>query len=56
MKNWRTTVIGALGAAVTVAIQLVQTGAVEPTTLAISVAMAFLGYLAKDAGVSGTDK
>ena len=56
MKNWRTTLIGACSAAVLIALNLIQTGTVDIKTIATAAGIAFVGYLAKDAGVSGTEK
>lgn len=56
MKNWKTTLFGALGAALTVAVPLMQTGGVSLKDVAVAAAIAFIGYFAKDAGVSGTQK
>jgi len=56
MRNWKTTLFGALGAAVQVALPLIQTGTVSIKDIAIAAALALIGYFAKDAGISGTDK
>ncbi len=53
MKNWRTTITGLLSAAGLVVVNLIQTGTVDPKTLAIAAALAILGALAKDAQVTG---
>lgn len=58
MKNWKTTLLGVLGAAVTAAVGYYQqTGDVVNWQAYVSAAgMAALGYFAKDAGVSGPEK
>ena len=56
MKNWRTTVLG-IGSAIGITVlQLISTGTVDIKTLAVAGALAGLGYISKDAGVSGTEK
>jgi hypothetical protein len=56
MRNWRTTIVGVLGA-VYVAVQpIIQTGGVDWPALGVAAFMAAIGYFAKDAGVSGTAK
>lgn len=55
-KNWRTTLAGGLAAAATVALSLAQSGTVDGRTIGCAAGLAFIGYLAKDAGVSGTEK
>ena len=56
MKNWKTTLIGSIGAVFTVVWPLFQTGGVELKDIVSAGVLALLGYLAKDAGVSGTQK
>lgn len=48
MKSWKTTLAGILGAAATGAISCVQTGTVDPQTVALMAGLAAVGYLAKD--------
>lgn len=56
MKNWRTTIAGMIGAGATVALTYLQSGVLDGKTLGIAAAIGALGYLSKDAGVSGTEK
>jgi hypothetical protein len=56
MKNWRTTIIGALAAGGTAALSYFQTGGLDMKTAAIVAGFAVLGFFSKDAGVSGTQK
>jgi glutamate-1-semialdehyde aminotransferase len=56
MKNWRTTLAGVIGAAVTVALPMVQGGTLDSKTLAYAAGLAAVSWLAKDAGQTGTDK
>lgn len=56
MKNWKTTIIGAIGAVFTVVWPLFQTGNVDIKDVVSAGVLALLGYLAKDAGVTGTAK
>lgn len=56
MKNWKTTFIGAIGAVFTVVWPLLQTGGVEVKDIVSAGVLALLGYLAKDAGVTGPQK
>lgn len=56
MKNWKTTLWGALGAILNVIIAALTTGSVDPKTVIVSATLAGIGYVAKDAGVSGTEK
>jgi len=48
MKNWRTTLIGALGAALTVVLPLVQSGTVGVNDIVIAGILAALGYHSAD--------
>lgn len=61
MRNWRTTLVGAISAvvlAIQPILELVQGdfSQVNWTQLAFAATLALLGYLTKDAGVSGTQK
>ncbi len=57
MKNWRATLAGAAGAVVTYLVNFFQTGQVlDYRAMSISAAMVALGYLSKDAGVTGDRK
>ena len=53
MKNWKTTLAGALGAALIVALELYQKGTLDVNTILISAAIAAVGFLAKDMNVTG---
>lgn len=55
-KNWRTTLAGMIGAAVTVALPMVQGGTLDGKTLAYAGGLAAVAWLAKDAGQSGVEK
>lgn len=59
MKNWKTTILGAI-AAILVAIQPIieaaQGGEINWVQLGFAAALAAMGYLSKDAGVTGTEK
>jgi len=55
MKNWRTTIIGAIGAAFIAIQPLIETGVIDWKAVAIAALVALFGYLAKDAGVSGKE-
>ncbi len=54
-KNWRTTIVGLLTAGGYAALTAMQ-GGVQPKDAAIIGGIAALGWLSKDAGISGTDK
>jgi hypothetical protein len=54
MMSWKTTLVGCVGAALNALLPLLKTGSVDAQTLITSVAMALLGYLAKDFNVTGT--
>jgi hypothetical protein len=56
MRNWRTTMVGLATAGLYGAIEIIQTGVVEPKVILIAAGIAALGYFSKDAGVSGTVK
>jgi len=58
MKNWRTTLIGAITAAVSAVIVYVQSGGdlTDWKLYVIPSLLAAWGYYTKDAGVSGTAK
>jgi lysozyme family protein len=55
-KNWKTTLVGAVMGALIVGLQLIQTGTTDLKTIAVAVAVALLGALAKDFNVTGTGK
>ena len=56
MKNWKTTIAGAIGAAAITLQSLYANGDIDLKTAAMAVAVAILGYFAKDAGVIGAGK
>lgn len=57
MVNWKTTLIGALLAAANYIGTAWATGNfTDPKTILVSALMLALGYVAKDAGVTGTNK
>jgi nicotinamide riboside transporter PnuC len=56
MKNWRTTLVGALLAVLTIIQPLIEDGTVTPIRIAIAGAIALLGYLMKDFSVTGTGR
>lgn len=57
MKSWRTTAAGVTLATVTYVVNYLNTGqAIDFKAMAIGAAMVALGYLSKDAGVTGDRK
>lgn len=56
MKSWKTTIAGAIGAAIAAAIPLIQTGTIELKDIAIAATLAFIGFFAKDSNVTGGTK
>jgi len=55
MKNWKTTLVGLVGAAIQIALPMLSSGlAVKDIISAVIIGL--LGILAKDAGVTGTAK
>lgn len=57
MKNWKTTLAGALGAAVTLLIAQLSTGTITLKDAAIAAVLTFIGAFAKDfdtTGIGGT--
>lgn len=56
MKNWRTTLVGALIAGALVTLELLQNGSVDLKTAVIAGGIAVLSFLAKDFNISGTAK
>ena len=55
MKNWKTTLIGLAGAAVQIAVPMLQSG-VSLRDITTAVIIGLLGFFAKDAGVTGVSK
>lgn len=53
MKNWKTTLTGALIAAAIVVLELVKTGTVDAKSLITAGAFALLGGISKDFNVTG---
>lgn len=53
MKNWKTTIAGVIGAVVTTAVTLYQTGTLDIKTIVTACALAAIGILAKDLNVTG---
>lgn len=56
MKSWKTTLVGAIGAALTVALPMIGGGPIAWSTVGTAAAIAALGYFAKDAGITGAEK
>lgn len=56
MRNWKTTVVGAVIAALVVIQSALSATGFEWKSVLIAAAVAAFGYVAKDAGVTGTEK
>lgn len=56
MKNWRTTLAGAVLAVVIAVQPFIESGAWDLKSVAVAAFVALLSYLAKDAGVTGAEK
>ena len=56
MKSWRTTLTGAILAIVIAVEPIISTGVIDWKRVGMGALIALMGYLAKDAGVSGTGK
>ena len=56
MKNWRTTILGGIGAIIVAVSPIIVSGEVDTKALIGAAVIALFGYLAKDAGVSGVKK
>ena len=56
MKNWKTTLLGAIAAAFIAIQPLISTGEVDWKSVGIAAVVALFGYLTKDAGVTGNEK
>ena len=54
--NWKTSLAGLLTAVALPSIQMIQTGTTDTKTIGLSIGIAFIGWFAKDAGISGTIK
>lgn len=56
MKNWKTTILGAITAAFVAIQPLIATGEIDWKAVGLAALIALFGYLAKDAGVTGTEQ
>lgn len=56
MKNWKTTIVGAIAGGLIAIQPLLANGAVDFKALAYGFAIAALGVVSKDFNVSGTGK
>lgn len=56
MKNYKTTLASFLTAVALPLLEVYQSGTVDKKTLLTSLGILFIGWYAKDAGVSGTAK
>lgn len=62
MKNWKTTAVGVLTGIILIGTQLLALADADPATvfslegLMAGLAAMGIGYFAKDAGISGTEK
>jgi len=56
MKNWKTTIAGLLTAVALPTLDMIANGTTNTKTIGLSIGIAFIGWFAKDAGVSGTGK
>lgn len=54
MKSWKTTVVGALTAALVAITPILETGEINYKALGLAALIAVLSYLTKDKDVSGT--
>ncbi|MDA8155562.1 MAG: hypothetical protein M0Z52_03780 [Actinomycetota bacterium] len=54
MKNWKTTLAGALAGGVVAIAPLVQSGHIDVLQTVVGFLIAFLGFFAKDHDVTGT--
>lgn len=53
MKNWRTTLVGGLLAAIIAVQPLLETGVIDWSKITLAAIIAILGYVAKDSKVTG---
>lgn len=56
MKNWKTTLLGLIGAVAQVVIPLIQTGTLTWKEIGFAALTAAFGYFAKDFDQTGTTK
>ena len=56
MKNWKTTLVGAIAGGLTAIAPLLEGSDVSVSSILSGFAIAVLGYLAKDFGVTGKGK
>lgn len=54
--NWKTTIAGAIGAIAVGVYPVLSTGVVNKEALIMAGAIGLVGWLAKDAGQTGTEK
>jgi len=53
MRNWKTTLSGAISSALYAAITIAQQGTISARDIIIAAGVAFIGYFAKDFNVTG---
>ena len=53
MTNWKTSLAGALSAAIYAALTVAQQGSISPRDIIIAAGVAFVGFFAKDFNVTG---
>jgi len=53
MKSWKTTIVGAILAAIVAIQPIVETGVIDWKKVALAALIAVMGYVAKDADVTG---
>jgi len=56
MKNWKTTILGLIGAIAVMVYPIIQTGKFEWSSVGIAAFVAAMGYFAKDHDVTGGTK
>jgi len=56
MKSWKTTIVGAIVAAIVAIQPIIETGVIDWKKVGIAALIAVFGYVAKDADVTGTSK
>lgn len=54
MKNWKTTIVGAIAGALIAIQPLLENGEIDLTALAAGFAVAFFGAVSKDFNINGT--